>query len=119
MPSLQQQGVLTPWIAKLGEGEVHNDILSKASQMGLFGLLSIVAIYAVPAWLFARVLRLDDPGRRIAGQMGLALVCAFFMDGLTVEMFDLTMMTAFYALTVTVLLACAYPRRLEAKTSAQ
>ncbi len=110
MTPLQQAGVLTPLAADFGRQEVHNEILSRLSQLGLVGLAAILAVYLVPGWMFLR--RLNDTAAdvRAAARMGLILVWGFFVYGLTVETFDLTMTAAFYALTVAVLLALTYPR---------
>lgn len=109
MTPMQQAGLLTPLAADFGRQEVHNEILSRLSQLGLFGLVAICAVYAVPAWLFWRRLNADSSACRSAARMGVALISGFFVYGLTVETFDLTMTAAFYALSTAVLLAAAYP----------
>jgi len=43
-----------PECAAMGHAEVHNDILSKAAGMGIFGLFAILVIYLVPFRLFWR-----------------------------------------------------------------
>lgn len=108
MTPLQQAGFLTPVAADFGRQEVHNEILSRMSQLGLFGLTAILAVYVVPGWMFARRLRAASAEERAAARMGLILVWGFFVYGLTVETFDLTMTAAFYALTTAVLLAFTY-----------
>lgn len=107
LPKMQQLGVLTPEAAQFGYGEVHNEILGRFARMGLFGLAATIAIYLVPLRMFARTLRDPDPWRRRSAEMGVVHVTAFFIYGLTVETFDLTMTAAFYALTTAVLLASA------------
>jgi O-antigen ligase len=111
MTPMQQMGELTPLAADFGRQEVHSEILSRLSQLGLVGLTAILAVYAVPAWLFWRRIATHQLACRAAARMGIALICGFFVFGLTVETFDLTMTAAFYALTTAVLLAAAYPTR--------
>jgi len=110
MTPMQQAGLLTPLAADFGRQEVHSEILSRLSQLGVVGLGAITAVYAVPGWLFWRRREAASPACRAAARMGLALVVGFVVYGLTVETFDLTMTAAFYALTVAVLLAAAYPK---------
>ncbi|WP_298288365.1 O-antigen ligase family protein [Thiomonas sp.] len=110
MTPMQQAGLLTPLAADFGRQEVHSEILSRLSQLGVVGLAAITAVYAVPGWLFWRRREAASPACRAAARMGLALVVGFVVYGLTVETFDLTMTAAFYALTVAVLLAAAYPK---------
>ncbi len=102
MTPMQQAGWLTPLAAQFGRGEVHNEILDKTCALGVPGLVAIVALYLVPAAIFARRLRGDAA---VPARMGLALSLGFLVYGLTVETFDLTMNAAFYALSSAVLLA--------------
>lgn len=108
MPAMQQAGLLTPIAAAFGAGEVHSEILSNMSQLGIFGLLAILAVYFVPARMFMRQLLAESPTRRQAARLGITLVSGFLIYGLTVETFDLTMTAAFFALTTAVLLAIAF-----------
>ncbi len=107
MPQMLQGGQLTALAAHYGRAEVHSEIFSKLSQMGVVGLAALLSVYAVPFALFARALRGDDATRRRAAEMGLALVACFAVYGLTVEIFILSMTAAFFALTTAVLLAIA------------
>ncbi len=102
MAPMQQAGWLTPLAAQFGRGEVHNEILDKTCTLGIPGLIAIVALYLVPAAIFARRLR---SAAAVPARMGLALTLGFLVFGLTVETFDLTMNAAFYALSGAVLLA--------------
>ncbi len=108
MPPLMEAGKLTHEAAELGRGEVHNDILSKAAGMGMFGLIAILAIYVVPFRLFWQATKLPLRQTRRAGILGVTFVSGFFVFGLTVEILNLTMATAFYSFTVAVLLAACY-----------
>lgn len=108
MQPMAEAGKLTPIAAEIGRGEVHNDILSKAAGMGIFGLAAILSIYLVPLRLFWRASKsaLREVSR--AGMLGLVFVSGFFIFGLTVEVLDLAMAVAFYGFTVAVLLAACY-----------
>ena len=107
MTPLSNSGMLTPTAASYGRGEVHNEILAKASQLGIFGLISILSVYAIPLIIFIRATRSSISQERSAAFMGICLVTGFFIFGLTVEIFNLKMTVAFYSLTVAVLLAAA------------
>ncbi len=107
LPRGVAEGWLTPRAAHVGRGEVHNEWLGWAVRDGIFGVGGLFAVYVVPFALFWRRLRCGDGDR--AARMGMALIGAQVVCGLSVETFDLTMTTAFYALVVAVLLAAAYP----------
>jgi O-antigen ligase len=110
MGPMQLSGQLTQLAADFGRQEVHSELLSRLSQLGIVGFAAIMAVYFVPGWLFWQRLRALNPASRASARMGLVLVSGFFVYGLTVETFDLTMTAAFYALTTAVLLAAAYPQ---------
>jgi O-antigen ligase len=107
MTPLSSSGMLTPIAASYGRGEVHNEILAKASELGIFGILSLMSIYAIPLIIFIRATRSRISQERSAAFMGICLVTGFFIFGLTVEIFNLKMTVAFYSLTLAVLLAAA------------
>lgn len=105
MEPMKKSGKITAMAAELGKGEVHNELLSKAAGLGLFGLIAILSIYLVPGRMFYRAMRKDSIQVRQAGMLGLVFVSGFMIFGLTVETLNLTMAAAFYGLTVAVLLA--------------
>lgn len=108
MDRLSASGFITPVAASLGKGEVHNETLAQTVRFGIFGLLSILAIYFVPYMLFLRAIKAsDNGGSKRAGVMGVCVTLGFFVFGLTVEIFDLKMTAAFYSLTIALLLAIA------------
>jgi len=107
MDALSTTGFITPIAADLGKAEVHNEILANTVRFGMFGLLSILAIYFVPFYLFLRAAKSGTHRQKGAAMMGMCLTLGFFVFGLTVETFDLKMTAAFYSLTVAVLLAAA------------
>lgn len=107
MTPLSNSGMLTPIAASYGRGEVHNEILAKAAELGIFGVLSIVSVYVIPLMIFIRSMRSRVSQEKVAALMGICLVMGFFIFGLTVEIFNLKMTVAFYSLTLAVLLAAA------------
>ncbi|MDH4234915.1 MAG: O-antigen ligase family protein [Gallionella sp.] len=111
MNPMMEAGKITPAAADLGRGEVHNDILSKATGMGVFGLLAILAIYFVPFRLFWQATKSSSGQVKRAGVLGITFVSGFLVFGLTAEVLNLTMSAAFYSFTVAVLLAACYNTR--------
>ena len=107
MDALQNAHVLTPEAAFFGKGEVHNQLLSGAVNFGIFGLASLLAIFIVPLLMFVRALKRGSYIQKQAALMGIGLVMAFIIFGMTVEIFILKMTVTFYSLTVTVFLALA------------
>lgn len=111
MGPMMEAGKITPMAAELGRGEVHNDIMSKAAGMGIFGLLAILAIYFVPMRLFLRATKSASERVKRTGLLGIIFVSGFLVFGLTVEILNLNMSVAFYSFTVAVLLAACYSLR--------
>lgn len=107
MPELNASGMLTPLAAQMGNSEVHNEILHKCAETGLFGLVSILAVYFVPLYIFWHSSKSTLSVIRTASFMGICLVMGFFIFGLTVELFDLKMTATFFAFTLAILMAAA------------
>ncbi len=105
MDPMLKAGKITSLAADLGKGEVHNELLSKAAGLGIFGLLALLSIYLVPLRIFYCAMRSESLRVRQSGMLGLIFVSGFMIFGLTVEVLNLTMAAAFYSLTVAVLLA--------------
>jgi O-antigen ligase len=87
--------------------QIHNEILGYTLRLGIFGLLSILAIYVVPFVLFLKAAVSEDRIRNSAAIMGTLVVAAYFTFGLTFEVFVVKMFATFYAMTVATLLATA------------
>lgn len=87
-------------------GHAHSDVAEWAATMGVPGLLAVIALYAVPLGLFARVLlQRPFPRRtRSVAMTGTVVVLAFFTCGLTQSMFAHQLTASSYALLVGVLL---------------
>ncbi len=107
MVPMSEFGLAAPIIAAWARAEMHNDILASTTALGLPGLIAILAVYLAPLWVCARALKSRDSLRRKAGVAGILFVLGFAVFGLTVEVFDLSMMTAFYSMTSALLCALA------------
>lgn len=105
MTMMQQSGEISAIAANAGRGEVHNEILSRTVGLGIFGLAAILMVLFVPLKIFMLKARSDSAPVRLAGIMGVTFVSGFFVFGLSLDILNLTMATAFYSLTVAVLLA--------------
>ena len=67
--------------------QLHNDLIDTAARRGLVGLVSLLLLYGVPFWLFARHSRRRvDPGARALATAGLVVVVAFLGFGLSQSM---------------------------------
>lgn len=107
MTTLSQSGIITEDAARLGRGEVHNQILASLVGLGIPGLLSVLSVYFVPLYIFWKSTGSNSNIKRTAGMMGVCLTLGFFIFGLTVETFNIKMLVAFYSLTLATLLAAA------------
>jgi O-antigen ligase len=105
--ALAASGYLTPTAGEFGGAEVHNEILAQMVRFGIFGLLSILAVYLVPLLYLWRLAKSNLQPQRTAAIMGMILILGFFTFGLTVEIFNLKMTIAFFSLTLAVLFAAA------------
>jgi O-antigen ligase len=105
--AMHQSGAIDDTALDLGIAETHNEILSHTVKLGVLGLLEILAIYLVPAILFAAATYSGARIRRNAGITGMLFVATYFIFGLTVETFNIKTFATFYALTVACLLAVA------------
>lgn len=77
---LSERKVISPFSASLPHS--HNEILFMMARLGIFGLLSILAIYFVPLYYFAREVLHPDIQVRCAAGMGMSLSLGFFTLGL-------------------------------------
>lgn len=108
MQKLLEEGKLTPVAAELGRCcHPHNDLLAKAADLGVIGLAALLALYFVPMHMFWKAMRSDQREVKISGLLGITLVCAHIVFGLTAGLLGLTMTAAFYAFSVSMLLAAS------------
>ncbi len=114
---LQKHGVVSKEVVE-GYGEPHNDLLAALSGYGLLGLLSILALYLVPAVVFLRRLASDDRVIRIGAQMGLLFCLGYCAFSLTEMMFRNMRSVPTYSLIVVALIALTAPRSADARRQA-
>lgn len=86
---------LGPWQVTQYD-HAHNEFLTVAVDRGLFGILALLLLYAVPMYLFHR--RHD-----VFGIAGTALVAAFFLSGLTETIFNHSLAITYYCVLVILL----------------
>ncbi|MBC7415071.1 MAG: O-antigen ligase family protein [Herminiimonas sp.] len=112
MNDLIDRGLINP--AMRDYHHAHNELLNALATQGLLGALALLALYAVPLRFFTRQLRAEGPHRPYA-LAGVLLVLSFIDFGLTQVMFAHHVSSAFYAVTVCVLVGlCLEQRRLVA-----
>lgn len=106
---LHDQGVVTKLVATKF-GEPHNDFLGALAMYGLPGLLSILALYFIPAAIFFRRLGSSDPVTRMGAKLGLLFTLGYATFSLTEMMFRSMRSVPIYAVTVVVLFALSSER---------
>lgn len=80
----------------------HNIISASAVKSGIWGLISIIAIFLTPALLYAKGLQSKSTPVRKLALLSMSFVICEFISGMTMEIFDLKYTAAFYALMTTV-----------------
>ncbi len=82
--------------------QLHSDIIDTAARRGLLGLLTLLALYGIPAWLFGRHLRRSrDAQTRTLALSGMMITVAFVDFGLTQSMLrDVRGLSGYLGLTV-------------------
>ncbi len=97
-------GQVAPYAATLAN--THNNYLEAWLFQGLPGLLALLALLAVPFWLFCKRLRHDDPDVRVLALSGAALQVCFFIFGLTHVILGRNSGMTFFVLALVILWAC-------------
>jgi O-antigen ligase len=82
----------------------HHHLLGALASAGIVGLMTHVAVLALPAWWFRRAWRSNSTTARQLGGLGLAVVGAYVVFGQTEAIFDDGIAVAVYALVVAVVL---------------
>lgn len=83
----------------------HNEILANALRSGLFGVISVLGLYLVPLFVLWRGQALTSGSAYVANNLGLVTVVAFFVFGVTLEVFNLKFCASFYGFLVAVFAA--------------
>lgn len=86
-------------------GQPHNDLLHSASSGGLLKLMAYLFLMAGPFVFFYKKYKANrhDLDKRVFPIMGMQVVAAFFITGLTNSNFDLQIYSTMYAVLVCVL----------------
>jgi len=108
MERLHNSGVIPPVPSSVFGTEVHSYFIACMAELGALGLLSALAIFFVPLFMFLKASKSKIDTVRISARAGVCFVLSFFVYCLTVEMFNIKMIASFYGLTVAVLLAAAH-----------
>jgi len=108
------EGFKTQWRMKIDNGEVknadhfnqpHNDMLHAASSGGLIKLVAYLLLITGPFLFFYKCFRRVSihENSRMWPIMGMQLVGAFFLFGLTTSTFDIQIYSTVYSVVVTIL----------------
>lgn len=89
---------------KLSAGS-HNEFLAQISRKGLWGILSIIGLFIIPMYQFARQLYSTNQTAKQLAQMGFYFCLAIAISSLTIQVFNLKYTSSFYSLTIAILLA--------------
>jgi len=85
----------------------HNEVVTQTIRSGAGGLLSALALFFIPLWIFSRQMRGNNLVQRGNALTGMALVIGFLVSSLSTEVFDLKYTASFYALMVALLCGSA------------
>ncbi|MFC0400811.1 O-antigen ligase family protein [Paraburkholderia rhizosphaerae] len=91
----------------------HNDFFSILAEMGTVGVAALLLLYSATFMMFWRLRRNADPEIATAAYLGLLIVSATILFGMTIDVFTLVMNVAFFALTIVTLLAWIEARKRE------
>jgi O-antigen ligase len=113
---LMREGVVTKYVAS-HFGEPHNDFLGALSRNGSVGLLSMLALYGLPAiWFLRRARNSTDPRVLTAARLGLLLCLGYAVFSVTEMMFRGMRATPIFSTLLVVLVSLARrPEAVEAR----
>ena len=114
MDGLADSGMITAAAAEIGKGEVHSYYFATLAKFGSVGIISLLLLFFGPLWLFIKAYKSQYQFHRVAARMGIILVLGYVTFCVTVEMFNLKMVSTFYGVTVAILLAAATNRTVGA-----
>jgi O-antigen ligase len=108
LAALKEEGVVTEVVAR-EFGEPHNDFIGASAGYGVIGLLSILALYFVPAAVFLRRSAHRDEAIHTWATIGLLFTLGYAQFSLTEMMFRNMRSVPIYAVTTVILLALSTP----------
>ncbi|CAB3650417.1 hypothetical protein LMG3458_00035 [Achromobacter deleyi] len=109
LAKMEEKGIVTKLVST-DYGEPHNDMLGALAGYGALGLLSMLALYLIPAVVFWRRSRSNDPVVHVGSQIGLLFCLGYFAFSLSEMMFRNMRSVPIYAVTVVVLYALTSAR---------
>jgi O-antigen ligase len=109
LADLRSRNIITA--AATNFGHSHSEFLFNIATLGIFGLISFLAISLVPGYYFFQAARNPDKFIETAGSMGLALCLGYFVFGLTEHIFDTPISCAFFSLNAAVFFALIVKRQ--------
>lgn len=80
----------------------HNEITANMVRSGIWGLISSVAIFLIPALFFMRHLSSRLPKQRNVALMALAFLTCEFVSSLSMELLNLRYAASFYGLMIAI-----------------
>lgn len=78
----------------------HNEILLVMVEKGVIGLITLILLFAAPAYLFIRALRKDDEVIRYYALGGLSLLVVYAVVGQSVALFQHDVFNHFFVLMI-------------------
>lgn len=109
LAQLHERGIITA--AATDFGHSHSEFFFNIATLGMFGLISFLAIYIVPGYYFLQAARAKDSELRVAGSMGVMLCVGYFVFGLTEAIFHTPVSCAFFSMNAAVFFAYIVQRK--------
>jgi O-antigen ligase len=107
LTAMKESGAINDLVMNEGMAEMHSEIASRMAKYGALGLLMALAPILVLGWFGCNALNAETHIARGAARMVLCLFICFYIFGLTVEVFNIKMVAAFYGLTIASLFGIA------------
>lgn len=80
----------------------HNEITANMVRSGIWGLISSVLLFMIPAWFFMRNIRTGEANQRNVAFMALAFLICQFVSSLSMELLNLRYAASFYGLMLAI-----------------
>lgn len=103
-----KKGLVTPYAGDFAKAELHNDFLAFLVNYGIVGLVLLLIFFGGIFHLFCIKRNNLDVNIKSASYLGMCAILSDFAFSLTVETWNLTMLTSMFAMHIVALLAVAY-----------